>query len=85
MRAENLLHYRILSMTYFLLDGLEGLVVILVSERQNGSNDWVDDGNLGAVELHDVSQHLDYGIDLHGSIFAGLQGFTLLDEDVRYF
>ena len=33
MRAENLLHYRILSMTYFLLDGLEGLVVILVSER----------------------------------------------------
>jgi len=33
MCAENLLHDRILSMTYFLLDGLESLIVILVPER----------------------------------------------------
>lgn len=85
MSVKYLLEYCVLGMAYFLLNKSESQIVVLISQRKNSANYWIDNTPLRAVKLDDVSQSLNNLSILSTTVLSVVKGIAFLDKDVQYF
>ena len=85
MDIEDLFEDGVLRMTELLDDCLESHACVFVSERENGSNDGIDNVAVGAVLLNYVAQGFDHGCELSVAVRLRNQRITLRNEHIQNF
>ena len=72
-------------MAQFLLNGFESEIIVFISEREDGSNHWVDDSSMRTVDLDDASQGLNDSCVLYIRIFVAFKRLAFLNKHVQNF
>lgn len=82
---QDLLQNSVLMVAKLLQDGFEGGIHVLILHRDEWLNDWLNDIPLRAMLLDENPQGLDHDSILLVVLGCGVEGLTLLDENVKDF